>query len=90
MYLGLLFPIDDYRVYGSYSNTHNKIILITDSSGAETANTKDCMASLANAFVRAAQNPFQEIGKPLKSKRLENAVRDIVLKQNSLYQKQRP
>lgn len=82
MYFGLLFPIEDYRVYGMYSNNHSKLVVICDSSGPEYPNMREVIISLSVAFVAAMQNPFQEIGKPLKSKRLESAISTIVTRQN--------
>lgn len=82
MYFGLLFPIEDYRVYGMYSNNHNKLVVICDSSGPEYSNMREVIISLSLAFVAAMQNPFQEIGKPLKSKRLDNTVSTVVTRQN--------
>ena len=84
MYFGQLFPIEDYRVYGSYSNTHNKIVLICDNAGAENVGIRETINALAIAFVNAAQNPFQEVGKPLRSKKLDAAVQQIVNKHNSV------
>jgi hypothetical protein len=82
MYFGLLFPIEDYRVYGMYSNNYNKLIVICDSSGPEFPNMRDVIISLSQSFTGAMQNPFQELGKPLRSKRLDAAVATITSRQN--------
>eukprot|EP01033_Poteriospumella_lacustris_P003020 gene3020-2210_t len=82
MYFGLLFPIEDYRVYGMYSNNFNKLVVICDSSGPELPNMREILLSFSSAFVAALQNPFQEIGKPLKSKRLDAAVASLTNRQN--------
>jgi hypothetical protein len=89
MFFGQLFPIEDYRVYGSYTNTHNKIIIICDNSGSENIGIRETLVSLAAAFVNAAQNPFQDVGKPFKSKRLELSIQQIVAKHNSLVLRKR-
>lgn len=89
MFFGQLFPIEDYRVYGNYSNTHHKIIIICDSSGAENVGVRETINALSIAFVNAAQNPFQEIGKPLRSKKLEVAVSQVVTNHNSMILRKR-
>ncbi|PNG99629.1 Trafficking protein particle complex subunit 2-like protein, partial [Tetrabaena socialis] len=33
-YLGLLYPTEDYKVYGYLTNTHVKIVLLLDDEGA--------------------------------------------------------
>jgi hypothetical protein len=90
MYFGLLFPVDDYRVYGSYSNTHQKMILICDSEGNDNVGIREAVTALGAAFVNASQNPFQEIDSPYVSKKLDSIVQQIVLRQNSLLSKRRP
>ena len=90
MYFGQLFPIEDYLVYGNYSNTHHKIISVCDNSGAENVGIRETINALSIAFVNAAQNPFQEVGKPLRSKKLDNTIQQIVNKHNSTTMRKRP
>lgn len=85
MYFGLLYPIEDYRVYGSYCNTHHKIVVITDNNGQENYGMKEIYQQIYSAFVSTSQNPFQEIGKPLKSKKLEYLLQQIVTKFNATF-----
>lgn len=87
MYFGLLFPIEDYRVYGMYNNNHNKVVVICDSSGPEYSNMRDIVIALSSTFVSAMQNPFQDIGKPLRSKKLDNGILSIINKQNAFVKK---
>lgn len=89
MYFGMLFPTDEYRVYGSYCSNHQKIVVICDSSGADNIGVREAISALAAAFVNASQNPFQEIGMPLKSRKLESVVQQIVNRQNSLISRRR-
>ena len=83
MYLGQLFPIEDYRTFASYSNTHQKIIVVCENATSDTGGIKDTIASLNTAFVNAIQNPFQPIGAPLVSKRLDTAISSIVSRHNN-------
>lgn len=83
LYLGLLFPTEDYRVYGCHSNSQHKIIAICDGAGPEYPGMKETVLSVAGAFVSATMNPFQEIGRPLRSKKLDGLIQGIIAKQNS-------
>mmetsp|Transcript_4645 Transcript_4645/g.7584 ORF Transcript_4645/g.7584 Transcript_4645/m.7584 type:complete len:155 (-) Transcript_4645:135-599(-) len=90
MYLGQLFPVDDYRTYGCYSNTHNKTIVIcgnnnsssggfSDGSGGSNSTIKQLILALNSAFVGAIQNPFQPVGAPIvASKHLDEVIHQIV------------
>jgi hypothetical protein len=89
MYFGQLFPMEDYRVYGSYSNTHHKVVIVCDSTGPENIGVKDTITALAAAFIQAAQNPFQEVGQPLLSAKLDNTIQQLVLKHNNSVQRKR-
>ena len=89
MYLGQLFPIDEFKVFGSYTNTQMKLIIVCYNSITEISGMRETMSALWSAFVSAIQNPFQETGKPLKSKKLDILVQQIVDKHNALNQKRR-
>lgn len=90
MYLGQLFPIDEYKVFGSYTNSQLKLVLICQNTTTDVLGVKETMAALWAAFVSAVQNPFQETGKAIKSRRLDITVQQIVEKHNALNQKRRP
>lgn len=83
MFLGTLLLYDDYRVYGSYTNTHYKIIAVGDFLGPESTTVKETLASISTAFANALQNPFQPIDKPLKSKKLDSMIQNIILRHNN-------
>ena len=83
MSMGQLFPIEDYKTFGCYFNTHNKTIMVCDAASSELGGVKEAMATLNGAFVQAVQNPFQPTGRPLVSPRLDEMVRLIVEKHNN-------
>ena len=87
--MGQLFPIEDYRTFGSYSNTHNKIIVICENATSEAGGIKDTISALNNAFVNAIQNPFQPVGSPLHSKILDSSVSQIVQRHNNIASKRK-
>jgi hypothetical protein len=85
MYMGLLLPVDDYRAFCSYSNAHNKTIVICDSSTADSADIKEAIGALNVAFVNAMQNPFQPTGKPIclsSGKAFQASINHIIEKFN--------
>ncbi len=81
--MGQLFPIEDYRTFGWYSNTHHKTIVVCDNSIAEMSGIKDVMVSLNMMFAQSIMNPFQTTGATLVSERLEKVVHQIVVKNNA-------
>lgn len=93
MYLGQLIPIEDYRSFGCYTNTHNKIIVLCDSftinsySSVETMagnmTMKEAINAIHAAFVAAIQNPFHPVGYPIVSKSFDSQIIQIVNKFNS-------
>lgn len=89
MYMGQLFPIEDYRTYGAYTNTHNKVIVVCENATTEPSGIKDTILALTTAFANAVQNPFQPAGMPLVSKALDTVITQIVQKHNSAYTKRK-
>lgn len=83
LYLGQLFPIEDYRTFGCYTNTHNKLIVICENGTSDTGGIKETIAALNVAFVNALQNPFHLVGAPFSSKSLELGIQQIVQRHNS-------
>lgn len=85
--MGQLFPIEEYKTFGCYFNTHHKTIVVCDGSTNESSGVKETLATLNGAFVQAIQNPFQPTGMPLTSLKLDNMVQLIVAKHNQLMAK---
>ncbi len=82
MSMGQLFPIEDYKIYGCYFNTHNKTVLVCDGSASEVSGIKEVMSTLSASFISAIQNPFQPVGMPLTSAKLDDMVQLIIKKHN--------
>lgn len=88
--MGQLFPIEDYKTFGCYFNTHHKTILVCDgSAAAEFSGVKEAISTLNASFIEAIQNPFQATGTPLVSKRLDDMVQLIVNKYNAALPKRK-
>ena len=61
--MGLLFLIEDYKDYGSMTNTLTKFVLIIDgSSNASNDSIKDVLSTIQRLYTNEVMNPFYEIG----------------------------
>lgn len=78
-YLGALYSIDDYKVYGHYSNTHIKTILVCDHSLLEIS-VRSAILELSELYVTAMQSPFQAIGMPIVSKKFTENIQKVMVK----------
>merc|ERR1711924_230058 len=57
-YLGLLYPTEDYKVFGYLTCTNVKLILVADALNAKEANVKRVFQGLHTAYINAVSNPF--------------------------------
>mmetsp|Transcript_11867 Transcript_11867/g.30306 ORF Transcript_11867/g.30306 Transcript_11867/m.30306 type:complete len:87 (+) Transcript_11867:65-325(+) len=74
MYLGLLYPTEDYKVFGYLTGTNVKLILVADSFNAKEAVVKKVFRDLHSAYIDAVSNPFYNPGKKIESKSFEQRV----------------
>eukprot|EP00243_Klebsormidium_subtile_P003998 TRINITY_DN17780_c0_g1_i1.p1 TRINITY_DN17780_c0_g1~~TRINITY_DN17780_c0_g1_i1.p1 ORF type:complete len:142 (+),score=24.83 TRINITY_DN17780_c0_g1_i1:514-939(+) len=77
-YLGLLYPTEDYKVYGYVSNTRVKFIMASDDLDAKEADVRGFFKRFHAAYVDAALNPFHVPGKRLASPTFAARVNGIV------------
>jgi len=77
-YLGLLYPTEDYKVYGYLTSTHVKLILVTHNFNSKETSVRKVFESLHAAYIDAISNPFYTPGKKIESKAFERRVDDIV------------
>mmetsp|Transcript_17897 Transcript_17897/g.17966 ORF Transcript_17897/g.17966 Transcript_17897/m.17966 type:complete len:143 (-) Transcript_17897:100-528(-) len=69
MYFGQLYPVEDYRIFGYFSNTLTKIIAICDAPSTES-DLREFFQNIYSLYVISVQNPFYEIGMPLPPSRI--------------------
>lgn len=76
LYLGLLYPTEDYKVYGYVTNTRVKFVVVVDSSNASLRDNeiRTMFKKLHNAYVDMLCNPFYKPGDNIISKSFENTV----------------
>jgi hypothetical protein len=82
MYFGHLISMDDYKTYGYFSNTHNKIVVVTE-AGSQEHNMRDLLTSLHSLVVSVVQNPFQAVGLPITSVRFRDNIKYLVDRLNN-------
>ncbi|KAG0630673.1 hypothetical protein M758_1G195600 [Ceratodon purpureus] len=77
-FLGLLYPTEDYKVYGYMSNTKIKFVLVTTDQDSRDADVRNFFRRLHAAYVDAASNPFHVPGKKITSAVFAERVGNIV------------
>lgn len=80
-YLGLLYPTEDFKVYGYVTNTHVKMILVlSESSTAKDPDIKYFFDKFHQLFVRVTCNPFYETNSRIESPMFASAVESLAVK----------
>ncbi|GFN92257.1 trafficking protein particle complex subunit 2-like protein [Plakobranchus ocellatus] len=80
LYLGLLYPTEDYKVYGYVTNTRVKFVVVVDSTNASLRDNeiRTMFKKLHNAYVDMLCNPFYKLGDNITSKGFENIVKGML------------
>jgi hypothetical protein len=82
LYLGNLYCIDDYKVYGFYSNTHVKTIVVCEYTFPESL-IKSLIGELNTSYISALQNPFQALNQPIQSSKFRAAIQGAMGRANT-------
>jgi hypothetical protein len=77
LYLGLLYPTEEYRVYGYITNTHIKFVLVLDEVNPRDDALQNVFKPLHNLFVDVTSNPLYAHGLPITSKTFAEGVAAI-------------
>jgi len=70
LYLGILFSVEDYKVYGYQTNTKIRFVIILQGATGEP-NIKNWLRELHNIFVTTMSNPFCILNSKIESKSFE-------------------
>ncbi|XP_076321414.1 trafficking protein particle complex subunit 2-like protein isoform X4 [Tachypleus tridentatus] len=83
LYLGLLYPTEDYKVYGYVTNTRIKFIIIVESSYTTLRDNdiRQMFRKLHNAYSDVVCNPFYVPGDTICSKQFESIVKGILIQE---------
>lgn len=85
LYLGQLLQVDEYKVFGHYSNTHTKTMVVCDSgTDSSDPSVRELLMALRGIYTAATQNPFQTPETTVVSKRFCSAVSQAFAAYNSL------
>ncbi|XP_002159058.1 trafficking protein particle complex subunit 2-like protein [Hydra vulgaris] len=81
LYLGLLYPTEDYKVYGYVTNTKIKFVIVVDSGNATLRDNDIRMMfrKVHSAYVAMVSNPFYNHGDPIKSTMFQKAVDTLMV-----------
>ncbi|KAL9258218.1 Trafficking protein particle complex subunit 2-like protein [Drosera capensis] len=77
-FLGLLYPTENYKVYGYLTNTKVKFILVTTDLDVRDADVRSFFKKFHAAYVDAVSNPFHVPGKKITSRTFAERVSAIV------------
>ncbi|GJS41454.1 trafficking protein particle complex subunit 2-like protein [Tanacetum coccineum] len=77
-FLGLLYPTENYKVYGYLTNTKVKFILVTTDLDVRDADVRNFFRRFHSAYLDAVSNPFHVPGKKITSKTFAERVSTIV------------
>uniref|UniRef100_A0A4W5RFZ3 Trafficking protein particle complex subunit 2-like protein n=1 Tax=Hucho hucho TaxID=62062 RepID=A0A4W5RFZ3_9TELE len=76
LYLGLLYPTEDYKVYGYVTNSKVKFVIVVDSSNTSLRDNeiRSMFRKLHNSFTDVMCNPFYNPGDTIQSKAFDSMV----------------
>ncbi|XP_054627752.1 trafficking protein particle complex subunit 2-like protein isoform X2 [Dunckerocampus dactyliophorus] len=76
LYLGLLYPTEDYKVYGYVTNSKVKFVIVVDSSNTSLRDNeiRSMFRKLHNSFTDVMCNPFHTPGNSIQSKAFNEIV----------------
>lgn len=81
LYLGLLYPTEDYKVYGYVTNTKVKFVIVVESSNTQLRDSeiRTMFKTLHNAYVSVMCNPFHVPGDNITSRSFEKVVSQMMV-----------
>jgi len=81
LYLGLLYPTEDYKVYGYVTNTKIKFVIVVESSNATLRDNeiRNMFRQLHNAYVEMMSNPFYVPCENITSRSFEKLVSSMMV-----------
>ncbi|XP_073439566.1 trafficking protein particle complex subunit 2-like protein [Dendrobates tinctorius] len=81
LYLGLLYPTEDYKVYGYVTNSKVKFVMVVDSSNTALRDNeiRSMFRKLHNSYTDVMCNPFYNPGDPIQSRSFDNTVTSMMV-----------
>lgn len=81
MFLGLLYPTEDHRIYGYITNTKVKFIIMVEVNShilIRDIEINDIFRKLHAAYVEMLFSPFYTLNTPIKSLRFKAIVTELM------------
>jgi hypothetical protein len=84
MFVGLLYPVEDMRVYGYVTTTRIKLVLVVEDDALPEMQSsidndiKALLSKIHELYVEDLLNPFKDTGSAIVSKRFEDRVQRFV------------
>ncbi|XP_078400997.1 trafficking protein particle complex subunit 2-like protein [Cetorhinus maximus] len=81
LYLGLLYPSEDYKIYGYVTNTKVKFVIVIDSSNIALRDNeiRSMFRKLHNSYADVLCNPFYNPGELIQSKVFGNMISSMMV-----------
>nr|XP_047931053.1 trafficking protein particle complex subunit 2-like protein [Anser cygnoides] len=81
LYLGLLYPTEDYKVYGYVTNSKVKFVMVVDSSNTALRDNeiRSMFRKLHNSYTDIMCNPFYNPGDRIHSRAFDNMVNSMMM-----------
>ena len=77
-YLGLLYPTEDFKVYGFRTNTNAKIVVVVDDLDTKDTDVRAFIERMNGLYVKAVCNPFYTMNEEITSNKFEVDVAKLV------------
>ncbi|XP_065181497.1 trafficking protein particle complex subunit 2-like protein [Sycon ciliatum] len=80
MYLGILYPTEDYKIYGYVTNTKVKFIVIVDNTNSmnKDSEIKQVFRTLHTAYCENLLNPFYAPGESIVSRTFNKTIDSLL------------
>jgi len=78
LYLGLLFSVEDFKIYGYITNTKIKFVVVLKDVVGDT-NIKSWFRELHALFVATMSNPFCSLNSKIESQKFEQTLLRMVV-----------
>lgn len=81
-YLGLLYPTEDYKVYGYVANTKVKFVIVIEAANLvlRDSDIRGMFRKLHTGYTDMMSNPFYTPGEQIKSKMFHKLVTSLMQK----------
>jgi len=77
-FLGLLYPTENFRVYGFVTNTRIKLFAVVDDSSVKEIDVKQFFDRFHTLYVKTVSNPFHNFDEEIDSSKFQVEIARLV------------